>query len=253
MDHIVIERHERVAVARMNRGKANPINRQLIEDLFKAFGALEQDDTVGAVVLASASEKIFCAGFDMDEVFAYDRPGMRDFFGRFMDLYTYLTRFPKPTVAAVNGHALAGGAIFALVCDERIFAEGQYGFALNEIDLGIVLTPGIFQLAANVMGVNNARAFVLTGESLPMAQSLAVGAVRDFVPRGEVEPLALERASALARKPPQAYGALKGLVMDHTGMPADTADRAHLEAFLDGWFSDECVAARKAVAAKVRG
>ncbi|MBI2421361.1 MAG: enoyl-CoA hydratase/isomerase family protein [Candidatus Hydrogenedentes bacterium] len=252
MDHVVIERHEDIALVRMHRGKANPINRALVEDMFEAFKRLEHDPEFNAVILASASEKIFCAGFDMDEVFAYDRPGMAAFFGRFMDLFNYLVRFPKPTIAAVNGHALAGGAIFALVCDERIFVEGNYGFALNEIDLGIVLTPGIFQLAANAMGVNHARTFVLTGESLSPEAAFDVGAVRALVPREDLETAALKRAAELAAKPPQAMGILKGLVADHTGFPKETADRAYLDVFLDHWFSEECLSARKAVAAKVR-
>jgi len=77
------------------------------------------------------------------EVFQYGREDMTEFFGSFMDLYEGIFRLPKPVVAAVSGHSVAGGSVLALACDERVMAEGPFQFALNEVNLGVVLPPGV--------------------------------------------------------------------------------------------------------------
>ena len=143
MEHIQSERNGNLAILILSRGKANALNYALVEELCGAVAAAAADDSVRGLVIASDRPRFFSSGFDIREVFGYDREGMAAFFGRFIDLYESLYNFPKPVVAALSGHTFAGGAILAIACDFRIMAEGDFGFALNEVNLGLALTPTI--------------------------------------------------------------------------------------------------------------
>src|SRR5262249_19605191 len=142
MEFVKSERDGKLLVVTISRGKANALNSAVVEELHLVLDDAEESADVRGVVVASDRPKFFSAGFDVVEVFSYDRETMRVFFGRFMDLYERMLRFPKPVVAAVTGHAYAGGAVLALACDARVMSRGDFGFALNEINLGIVLPPG---------------------------------------------------------------------------------------------------------------
>lgn len=247
MQHLTLEFDDSVAILTLNRGKANALNGEALTEIHDALKELNVNADVRGVVVASASPKFFSSGFDVGEVFSYDRAAMGKFFGTFMDLYDYMMRYPKPLVAAVPGHAYAGGAILALTCDARIFGEGEYGFALNEVNLGIVLTPGVIRMAAGIMGDRVARELVVGGASLGPWEASECGLANRLVPSDHVLAEAIKLAESLGKKPPQAFAAIKGLVADEWGFPGDGNHRAFLETFLDHWFSEECIAARQAL------
>ncbi|HTQ56390.1 MAG TPA: enoyl-CoA hydratase/isomerase family protein, partial [Bryobacteraceae bacterium] len=216
-----------------------------------AIAAAAADPSVRGLVLASDRPRFFSTGFDIREVFAYDRAGMSAFFGRFIDVYESLYAFPKPTVAALSGHTFAGGAILAISCDFRIMAEGDFGFALNEINLGLAVTPTIRRMLTDAVGVASAKEVLLFGDPLTPARALEIGLVRELAPAGQVRERAVACARALASKPPLAYREIKRSLRaagDGAGAPSD---RASLGEFLDFWFSPEAQTARQAVAAKL--
>lgn len=247
MEFLTLERDEATAILTMNRGKANALNGDMLGEIREALEELNVNDEVNAIVLASASPKFFSSGFDVGEVFSYDREAMGEFFGNFMDLYEYMMRYPKPLVAAVPGHAYAGGAILALACDARVFGEGKYGFALNEVDLGIVLPPGVIRMAAGIAGDRVARELVTGGVNLGPWDASECGLANRLVPSDTVLDEAKKIAKSLGKKPPQAFAAIKGLVAGEWGFPGDGSHREFLPTFLDHWFSDECIAARQAL------
>src|ERR1039457_5524921 len=251
MEHLVSERDGNLAILTLARGKANALNHALIEELCGAVAAPEADGSVRGLVLASGRPRFFSSGFDIREVFAYDRSGMAAFFGRFIDLYESLYHFPKPVVAALSGHTFAGGAILAIACDFRIMAEGDFGFALNEINLGLSLAPTMRRMLVNAVGLVHAREVMLLGEPLTPARALEIGLVREVAPAGQVRDRAIACARFLAAKPPAAYREIKRSLREFGGREDTLSDRATLALFLDMWFSPEAQGARQAVAARV--
>lgn len=251
MEHIHSERSGDLSILTLSRGKANALNHALVEELCGAVEAAAADDSVRGLVLASDRPRFFSSGFDIREVFAYDRDGMAAFFGRFIDLYESLYRFPKPVVAALSGHTFAGGAILAIACDFRIMAEGEFGFALNEINLGLALSPTIRRMLADAVGVARARDVLLFGEPLSPARALEIGLVRELAPAEQVRDRALACARLLAAKPPAAYREIKRSLRGFGGPTDTSSDRATLSQFLDMWFSAEAQDARRAVASRV--
>jgi 3,2-trans-enoyl-CoA isomerase len=250
MEHVQAERHNDLLILTLSRGKANALNYALVEELYGAITNAATDESVRGLVLASDRPRFFSSGFDIREVFTYDREGMGAFFGRFIDLYESLYSFPKPVVAALSGHTFAGGAILAIACDFRIMADGDFGFALNEINLGLALTPTIRRMLADAIGVARAREVLLFGEPLTPARALEIGLVRELAPAGQVYERAIACAGFLASKPPVAYREIKRSLREFGGGETAT-DRSVLSTFLDMWFSPEAQDARKAIAAKI--
>lgn len=252
MERIRIENNDGLLVVTMSRPKANALDEAMVEELIAVADRAATDESVRGVVLASSSEKFFSGGFDVKEVFEYDRERMTAFFGRFIDLYESLIDLPKPVVAAVNGHAFAGGAVLALASDARVMAEGNFGFALNEIHLGIALPPGIVRMAISAVGITHARAVVVEGKTLTPADALEMGLASSLVGAESVLDRACVHARELCAKPPLTYGAVKRQFNRIAGKVGAESDRQSLGAFIDHWFSDESKKHRRALVESLR-
>ena len=247
MEFVRTERDEELLVVTLSRGKANALNAAMVGELATVVHAAAETSDVRGIVLTSDRPRFFSTGFDVTEVFAYDRDSMRDFFARFTALTDRLLRLQKPVVAAINGHTFAGGAVLALACDRRIFAAGEYGFALNEINLGVVVTPGIIRTAVAAVGVAHARELILAGATLNPEQAHRIGLAHALAAPEDLLAAARARARELTEKPPIAFGQLKRVFGETTGLPASGEDRPALEMFLEQWFSPEAMARKQAL------
>ena len=251
MEFIKSDRDGELLIVTLARGKANPLNDAMIEELITALQAAGGDDVRG-VVLASDRPKFFSSGFDVGEVFQYDRGRMAEFFGRFIDLYESILHLPKPVVASVSGHAFAGGAVLALACDARVMADGEFGFALNEVNLGIVVPSGFVRMAIAALGVKNAREVILEGKTITPARALEMGLVDAVVKPEDVLERAISRARELAGKSPLAFGAVKRLFLEATGHSASFSDHFTLSQFIEHWFSPEAMERKQALIQSLR-
>ncbi|MEW6207508.1 MAG: enoyl-CoA hydratase/isomerase family protein [Acidobacteriota bacterium] len=250
MEFITCEARDGVALITLSRARSNAINDAMLVEMTQAVSLAASDENVRGLVLASDQPRFFSGGFDVKEVFDYDRERMRDFFGRFIDLYESLHRMPKPVVAAVNGHAFAGGAIVALAADARVFAEGEYGYALNEINFGAVLPPGMVRMAIDAVGLRHARDLLFYGEAVSPAEALKTGLAKEVVAPESVLERAIAHARALGEKPRGAFAAVKRSFLEATGHTR--SDRQRLEQFLDHWFSPDCEAGKQKILESLR-
>jgi enoyl-CoA hydratase/carnithine racemase len=249
MEHIRVERSDGVLVITLARGKANALNAAMLEELHEAVARARADEAVRAVAIVSASTKIFSAGFDLGEVFGYDDDAMAAVFGRLMGLCEELRQLSKPVVAGVSGHAIAGGAVLALACDFRVLSDGDFGFALNEVDLGLVLPRAAMGWLAEPFGPF-ARQVVLGGMPLSPARAHAIGLASELAPPEAVGERAVAMARALARKPPEAYAAFKSAF---SGPRLDEAGRTEAVAeFMRSWSGAESRACRDALARSMK-
>lgn len=246
MQHIIVTDQDGVRTIALGRGKANAMNAEMLAEIGEAVRSAGEH----ALVFTSAREKFFSSGFDVAEVFALDRPAMGQFFGEFLEIMEAVLRHPRPTVAAVSGHAFAGGAVLAAMCDARILADGPFGFALNEVNLGIQLPPGILRRTAAIAGTAAARDLLQFGQTYSPAQALACGLAYAVAAPDQVAARAAQLAAELAAKPAGAYALVKQGLQRQAGLSGTDCD--HLSAFLDQWFSAECRAAREQLAASLR-
>ena len=138
MGGVRVEKLGPLAVLRLDKARGNAIDEPLTEDIVRACREVGADDTVRGVLLASAHAKLFCPGLDLVTLFEYDRPAMERFVAKFLEATLALYTLPKPVVAAIAGHAVAGGCVLALTADHRILRRGSQ-IGLNEVRVGIPL------------------------------------------------------------------------------------------------------------------
>jgi len=240
-----LEYRDRVAILKLNRGITNALNLQLVNQLAENLQKVRDDSDVHSLVLGSSNDKFFSIGFDIPELFQLVRKDFKVFYQAFnrvcMDLYT----FPKPAIAAITGHAIAGGCILALCCDYRFIAEGRKLMGLNEIKLGVpVPYPGDCILR-HVVGTRNAREIMSTGEFYHPRKLLQLGLVDQVLPLEQVLPKSIEKARLLGALPHKAFGAIKSnrVEMVEAQILIHLVEKEHF--FLECWYSDEAREALK--------
>ena len=197
-----IERRDRVAVVTMTTNPVNAQNRAFFADLHEAFDRLERDHPESPVVLTGTGTR-FSAGLDLGEhfpLFAGDPAAVASWFAQYRATNMRLFTYPRPTVAAVNGHAFAGGLITAAVCDYRV-AVGDDGarFGLNEVPIGIPMPAVYVRMLAYAWGEPVVARTCLLGEIFTPAQADALGLVHELVPAEQL----LDRAVAVAEQTPE--------------------------------------------------
>jgi enoyl-CoA hydratase len=195
-----IERLDRVAVVTMNTNKVNAQNHEFFADLHEAFDTLEREHAHSPVVLTGRDGR-FSAGLDLDrhfELFAGHRDAVAEWFAEYRATNMRLFTYPRPVVAAVNGHAYAGGLITAAVCDYRVCVDSGARFGLNEVPIGIPMPAVYVRMLAYAWGDPVAARTSLFGEIFSAQQALELGIVNELVPAGEV----LDRAITVAQTTP---------------------------------------------------
>ncbi len=244
MRNITLGQDRGVLTITLARGKANALNCDLIGELWQAVDAASTDRDVRAIVLASGLPRLFSAGFDVKEVFGYDRDRMTAFFQQFTSLHEAIYHCPKGVVAALNGHTFAGGAILALACDLRVMSEeSEFGFALNEIDLGLVVSAGVCHVLADAVGLGHTREILLTGQPVSPRRAYEIGLVHELAPADQVLERAQEKARVLAAKPPLALAEMKRALLEACGPTVTGSER--VEEFVEIWFAPEATECRR--------
>ena len=147
MQTLQIQEKEGYAILQLDRGRANPINQLMVDELLSALADIESNDTLNGLII-TGKPNFFTAGLDIVELYNYDDEAMAKFWDDFMMLIHKLVAFKKPLIASITGHSPAGGCVIAICCDYRVMAKGKYTIGLNEIPVGITVPNSIFQLYA---------------------------------------------------------------------------------------------------------
>jgi len=221
-----------VLLVTLNRpAVANALNTQMGIDLRDLWVALTRDpgDT-RAVVLTGSGTKAFCAGGDLKE-----RNGMAvETWQRqheiFEEAYWTLMELPVPVIAAVNGHAYAGGLEMALACDFAYAVPGAR-FALTEVTIGIMPGAGGTQNLPRSVGERRAKEIILTGRPFTATEALEWGVLNRVVEADQLLPAAVDTASAIAANAPLSVRQAKKAI--HLGLQTDlrTGLRIEVEAY----------------------
>jgi enoyl-CoA hydratase/carnithine racemase len=223
---------DHVLLVTLNRpNAANAFNTLMAQELEILWNSLIQD-TRGhrCVVLTGQGERVFCAGGDLKE-----RNGMtldqwtkqHEIFER---QYWALIDMSIPVIAAVNGHAYAGGLEMALSCD-FIYASNQAQFALTEVTLGIMPGAGGTQLLPRAVGERRAKEIMMTGKPFSAQNALAWGVVNELYEPHEVLSKAIETAQLIANNAPMSIVQVKKSVRYGMQMELKTAFRFEVEAY----------------------
>ena len=190
----------------------------------------------GAPVLLSGAGGVFSAGLDLKEVSSLDPQGMRAFLEGLEALVIDLFHYPGPVVAALPGHAIAGGAVIALCCDHIVACtEPRARIGLNEVAIGLRFPPATLQVLRHRLPRRHHAAVLLGAGLHPPQEALRLGLVDELAD----DPLGTARARllALAAHPPEAFAATKADLHDGVARVDAQAQARFAEAILPVWTS----------------
>ncbi|GJM21620.1 MAG: enoyl-CoA hydratase [Planctomycetota bacterium] len=239
-----------VVLLRMDTGKANAISPEFLNALGLALDAFEGSASPALVI--TGSERFFSAGLDLVSLIEFDASQLKAHMQRFDDIVSRLFLLGRPVIAAVNGHAIAGGCVLAMTADVRVGAAGKWRMGMNETTLGLglpvaALVPSQFALPTSAF----ARA-LLAGELFAPDDARQLGLLDELVPAEELIEQAQARAEALAKIPLSAFADTKRRLREPTLQAARAASPRDLDSWVDVWFEPVTQARLKAAVAALR-
>jgi enoyl-CoA hydratase/carnithine racemase len=192
------KREGSVAVVQMRSGE-NRFNPPFIRELSRALDEAEHAEEPTALVL-TGDGKFFSNGLDLAWMSGEGRDQAGEVLSGMLGIFARLLASPIPSVAALNGHAFAGGAMLALACDFRVMRTDRGYFCIPEIDLGLPLHPGMAALIQARLPKLTAHEAIVTGRRYGAVEALARGIIDYATPVVDLLPKAISVAGPLAGK-----------------------------------------------------
>lgn len=238
-----------VRVLTLDRPPANALDDAMLDALAAAIDDAAEADAVRAVVLR-AEGRFFCGGFDLR---APRRTGdaVTGMVTRYRDSHRKLLELGKPTIAAVQGHAIAGGLVLALACDHVVVARGDHRVGLNETAIGAAFPPVAFEIVRLRLTTPVLSELLLGAELHPVDALVRFGVVDRLVDPSELDAAATALARRLGSYPREVYAHAKRSIVGPAieRIRATTLDEELAIAAL--WSTDESRAARAAQRARL--
>jgi methylglutaconyl-CoA hydratase len=188
----------------------NAVGLQMAADIIEAARRINERTEIRAVILTGAGDKAFCAGANLKERKNLPPERAWELVRRLKEMAAAIESIEVPVIAAINGHALAGGTHYAICCDMRIAAE-HATFGLTEVKIGIIAGGPTVKLG-RIMGRGKVNELILTGRAFSAKESKEMGLVEHVVPSSQVMPRAIALAREIASNAPLAVRASKKLI-----------------------------------------
>jgi len=237
MRFIDVEQREGVAILSLSRGKVNAINDEVVSQLKSTMEDLEGTADIKSVILTGQGS-FFSFGFDIPEFISYSPDAFTEYLNHFTDLYTYMFLYPKPLLAAINGHAIGGGCMLTLSCDHRIMVSGKAKISLNEINFGASVFAGSAEMLRFCAGNKNATEVLYSGTMYPAEQARDLGLVNTVTTEDKLMDEALKLARELGQKTASAFAGMKLLLRKPVAEEMRRNEKVSIKEFVDIWYSE---------------
>ncbi len=234
---IEIEQRGTTAILRMVRGKGNSLNADFLAAIVDALDQIERGPARAAVITGVGS--VFSAGVDLTALVEGKADYVRRFFPNMLHAFERLATFSKPLVAAVNGHAIAGGTIIMLACDQRLIAHGPARVGLTEVHVGVLFPAWALEIARFATPPEHFSTLICTGRTWLPEEALARGLVDQLVAPERLLDRACEVAAEMGAIPAVAFAATKRAVRAPLVEAAHRRSALEDAAILEHWCSPE--------------
>ena len=238
MSFMHVSKDSGIAIVTLTRGKVNALNEPMVEELAEAFQNLGKDDTVRSVIL-TGSGKFFSFGFDVPEFLRYSKSDFISYLEKFTNLYTNIFQFPKPLIAALNGHTIAGGCMLATACDYRLMVLGKAKISLNEITFGSSVMAGSVEMLRFCVGSRNAQSILYSGAMYSAEEAFQLGLVDQVSTEDALAEDARMVAQELAQEDSPAFRSMKLLLRKPVAEQMIERERDSILEFADIWYSEK--------------
>lgn len=246
-DGVRTEERDGVRVVRMEFGSANAIGPESCAALERVL------ESGGGPTVLTGEGRVFSAGLDLVKLDPLDREAMEDFVERFSVMMVRALTAPYPLIAAVNGHAVAGGCVLAMACDHRVGVAGDTKIGMNEMAIGLTLPAVVIEILRGRLTSDHARTVILGGALYTPEEALDVGLLDHLVADADQ---AVDRACRDARelnRSPREFSAMKGsLVSPIVERFRDTREALDRR-FLDSWFAEPATRTRRQTLERLKG
>jgi enoyl-CoA hydratase len=232
---IGLEHIEDIAVLKLQRGKANVLEPGFLSAIRETVASLREDAPRGLILTAEG--RIFCAGLDLVALVDASEDHIHELLTALHDALLELFTFPRPVVAAINGHAMAGGALLTLACDQRVMVMGEGKWGLTEAQLGLMVPASMIEMSRYALERPVLERLLYGGQAYPGFKAREMGILDDLVDEGEL----LDRATGIIHgwtPVPAAFGDIKARLRRPT-VEAMEAARARDRQFLGRWNDPE--------------
>ena len=197
-----IEQHSGVSVLRLQHGKVNALDLELLHTITAALGEIDER----AAVVITGTGTAFCAGVDLRRVVAGGPPYLQEFLPALTAAFLAVFDHPGPVLAAINGHAIAGGCVLAAACDVRVMSQGTIGLA--ELNVGVPFPVAALEIMRYAAGPAASR-LVLAAELLSPAQAQAIGLIHRIEEPAAALDSVIGQARRMAQIPAGVYAVSK--------------------------------------------
>ena len=250
MSLVTATTHGEIVELQLARAPVNALNPSLCLDLRAALGQAIADGAQGIVL--SGGPKVFSAGLDVPHLLSLgeDRHALMAAWQAFFDTALALAASPIPVVAAMAGHAPAGGCVLALCCDYRVMASGPFRIGLNETQVGLVAPEGIQRLMRRVVGAYRAERLLVAGEMLDAEQALQAGLVDELTEIDNVSTRARVWLEHLLALPRQAVLQTRAIARADI-IEALQPEHIRLQHFIEAWYQPSTQGALQALVARL--
>ena len=233
----MLERETRdgVTVLRLTHGKANALDTDLSRALVAELASLANTDTIGVVLTGTGT--IFSAGVDLRKLTEGGRPYVESFLPALGDAFFKTFTFPRPLVAAVNGHAIAGGCILTCACDYRLMTEGKGRIGTPELYVGVPFFSMALEVMRLVVPAERLQQLIYLGKTCLPDEAVREGLIDEVVPADALIERATEVAARLGRIPSASFALTKRLIRQPSQERVARYARSIDEEVLEAWAS----------------
>jgi 3,2-trans-enoyl-CoA isomerase len=237
MNFVFSSKGNGIATVTLQRGKVNALHDPMVEEIADSFKNLATDTEIKSIIF-TGSGKFFSFGFDVPEFLKYSKKDFIRFIEKFTNLYAYLFQFPKPIVAALNGHTIAGGCMLATACDFRVMASGKGKISLNEITFGAPVFAGSAEMLRFCVGSRNAQSILYSGAMYSAEEAFGLGLVDQVSSEDALLEDARKVAQQLGEKDSSAFTSIKKLLRKPVADAMIKHEKDYILKFADIWYSE---------------
>ena len=242
--------HDKIRELRLNRPPVNALTGELLSGLRQAIEQAPRDGAQ-ALILSGLPGR-FSAGLDVPFLLTLDAQAIGQLWRELYALLEAIASSPIPLVAAITGHAPAGGTVLALFCDWRVMAEGDYKIGLNEVQVGIPLPPVILGGLRRLVGSRRAEHLGVSGTLISPKEAMDIGLVDELAPLGEVVPRAQDRCTRMLALPPEAMALTRHQARADMVRLFESGMETELETVIANWWTPGTQATLRALVEKLK-
>jgi enoyl-CoA hydratase/carnithine racemase len=239
MGFINLSVDEDIAIVTINRPKVNALNEPLVEELYECLQKLaDKPNAQVKVIILTGEGSFFSFGLDVPEFLNYSKEPFTRFLAKFTELISYLFLYPKPVIAALNGHTIAGGCMLAIACDYRLMVSDKAKISLNEITFGSTVFASAISVLKHLVGGRNAELILYSGRMYSAEEAQGLRLIDEVVSKENLDAAARRVARDFVSKNSDTFQSIKMLLRRPMAEEINKREINSILEFTEIWYSE---------------